>query len=218
MSFPFHSLFFDVDGTLINSSEGIIRSAQHAFRQMALPVPAYDSMYCFIGPPLTETFCDVYGMSRTEADRAVEFYRARYHEFGMLEAAPYAGIADLLGALKDAGFHLYVATSKPEPLAIEFLKMHGLYDFFDIVCGAIDDVRGQKHQVIETLLGQLPEEERKSSVMIGDRKYDIEGANRFDLPSIGVRYGFSEPGELEAAGATYVVDTVADLKALLLSE
>lgn len=215
MSFPHQVLLFDVDGTLIDSSEGIIRSAQYAFEKMALPVPPYDSMFCFIGPPLTETFCDVYGMSRPEADRAVEFYRERYHEFGVMEASPYPGIRALLDDLKKAGFGLFVATSKPEELAVSFLKLHGLYDCFDIVCGAIDDVRGQKHQVIRHLLPQLPDG-GKDAVMIGDRKYDILGAKEHHLPSIGVRYGFSDPGELEEAGADWVVDTVDDLRALLL--
>ncbi len=215
MSFLYKTLLFDVDGTLIDSSEGILRSAQYAFEKMALPVPAYDTMYCFIGPPLTETFCDVYGMSRPEADRAVEFYRERYHEFGVLEAAPYPGMAVLLADLKTAGYRLFVATSKPEALAVEFLRLHGLLDFFEIVCGAIDDVRGQKHQVIEHLLPRLPDG-GKNAVMIGDRKYDITGAAQFSLPSVGVKYGFSDAGELEAAGADYIVNTVEELRALLL--
>lgn len=213
---PFRNLLFDLDGTLIDSSEGIIRSAQYAFEKLGKDVPEYETMFRFVGPPLDDTFRNDYGMTADEAHRAVLFYRERYHVDGVKEAAPYPGIDTLLSDLRKAGYDLYVATSKPEELAQRFLAMHKLGHHFTEICGALEFERKNKDEVIAYLLPKLRAGGAKSCVMIGDRKFDVLGAKAFGIPSIGVKYGFSEPDEFEKAGADYIADTVEDLRHLLL--
>ena len=217
MQFPYRSLIFDVDGTLIDSGDGITKSVQYALGKMGQPVPTQDELRCFIGPPLHESFQKFSGLSDADAWTATHIYRERYETLGVREAAPYPGIPQLLGDLRRAGFGLYVATSKPEPLAKMFVHLHGLDVYFDLICGAMDVVRETKDAVIAYLLPQMPDG-GKNAVMIGDRHHDIDGAKAFSLPSVGVRYGFAPAGELENAGADYIVDTVEDLRRLLLGE
>jgi len=215
MAFPPCTLLFDIDGTLIDSAPGILRSIQYSLRKMGCPVPAAQALTCFIGPPLVDSYQRLCGMSEADAHRATALYRERYHAKGVHEAAPYDGIPALLAELQAAGFSLCVATSKPEPLAKRFLALHGLDSYFSVICGAIGGVRTHKPEILAYLLPLLPEGGR-GAAMIGDRRYDIEGAKRLGLRSIGVRYGFADPGELEEAGADWIVDTVAVLRALLL--
>lgn len=213
------TLLFDLDGTLTDPGEGITRCVQYALRSFAIEEDP-SALYSFIGPPLLETFMERYGFSREQAETAVAKYRERYAPIGIFENYVYDGILPLLQALHNAGRQICLATSKPTPFAQQILDKYGLSPYFDLVVGSdMGEVRTRKDEVIAEVLRQLhltPGEVGKT-VMIGDRRYDIEGARRFGLDSIGVRYGYAEPGELEAAGAVYIVDTVAQLSSLLLS-
>jgi len=213
---PFKNLLFDLDGTLIDSSDGIIRSAQYAFEKLGKEVPPYKTMFKFVGPPLDDTFRNDYGFTPEESIQAVLFYRERYHIDGVKEAAPYEGIDELLTDLRQAGYDLYVATSKPEKLSQRFLEIHGLAHHFTEICGSLEFSRKNKDEVIEYLLPKLQSGGEKSALMIGDRKFDVIGAAAFGIPCVGVKYGFAEEGEFEKAGAKYIVDTVNDLRELLL--
>ena len=215
MAFSPYTLLFDIDGTLIDSAPGILRSVQYSLEQMGREVPEAAALTCFIGPPLVDSYQNYCGMTEADAHRATALYRERYHDVGVHEAAPYAGVPALLEDLKTAGFFLAVATSKPQALAERFLALHGLAAYFSVICGAVDGVRMHKPEILAYLLPLLPAG-GQDAVMIGDRRYDIEGAKRAGLRSVGVRYGFSDPGELEAAGADWVVDTVGELRRLLL--
>jgi len=215
LKFPCHTLLFDVDGTLIDSAPGILRSVRYSLEKMGCEVPADNALTCFIGPPLVDSYQRYSGMTKADAHRATALYRERYNTVGVYEAAPYEGIPALLHDLKAAGYALCVATSKPEPLAGRFLSIHGIAEPFDFICGAVDGVREHKPEILAHLLPQLPDR-GASAAMIGDRRYDIEGAGQFGLLSIGVRYGFADPGELESAKADWIVDSVDALRALLL--
>ncbi len=215
-------VLFDLDGTLTDSREGICKSVQYALVKMGRPAPELADLECFIGPPLKTSFREFYNITGEEADRAVTFYRERYSDVGKYENVPYEGIAEMLYALKEAGYILAVASSKPELFVEDILKHFGLYDYFHYVAGSdMEGKRGEKEDVIEEVFRRmkLDEENRKKyAVMVGDRHFDINGAKYFGLDSIGVTYGFCNDGELEEAGATYVVDTVAQLQELLLSK
>lgn len=213
---------FDLDGTLTDSREGICKSVQNAFVKLGRTVPSLQELECFIGPPLKTSFREFYGIVGEEADQAVAYYRERYSVVGKYENLPYEGIADTLGALRDAGYILAVASSKPEVYVEDILKHFELYDYFHYVVGSdMAGKRGEKEDVIEEAFRRmgLDETTRKAqAVMIGDRHFDINGAKFFGIDSVGVTYGFAKDNELEEAGATYVVDTVAQLKDLLLSK
>ncbi|MBQ7833469.1 MAG: HAD hydrolase-like protein [Lachnospiraceae bacterium] len=213
-------VLFDLDGTLTDSREGICKSVQYALVKVGRPAPELKELECFIGPPLKTSFREFYNIVGEEADRAVAFYRERYSDVGKYENMPYEGIADMLQAVRDAGYILAVASSKPELYVEDILKHFDLYDYFHHVVGSdMEGKRGEKEDVIEEVFRRMDLDEAKRkelAIMVGDRHFDINGAKHFGLDSVGVTYGFAKDNELTEAGATYVVDTVKELQELLL--
>lgn len=209
------AILFDLDGTLTDSGEGIINCAILALKHFGLPIPTMEEMRVFVGPPLHETFMK-FGIPADKTDEAIEVYRSRYIPIGAFENTPYAGIRELLEALKSHGFKLYVATSKPEVTAVEIMKYFDLAKYFDQICGAtMDTTRSSKEAVIEYLLQQNGRSD--NMVMIGDTKFDILGAKAHDIPGIGVSWGYGRVDEMEAAGAVQIVHTPQHLLEVLLA-
>ena len=210
-------IFFDLDGTLTDSGEGIMNSARYAFEQSGLPVPDRSELRKMVGPPLSVGF-PLAGMPEERVDEAVRLYRFRYNEGGgKFENRVYDGIVGLLAQLKDAGCRLFVATSKPEQLAREILFGFGLTPYFEYVAGASwDQSRQNKDDVIRYLLSVVDAPE--GAVMVGDTHYDVIGAHKRGLPCIGVTWGYGLREEIEAAGADAVVDSSAMLLAYLFPE
>lgn len=197
----------DLDGTLTDPFEGISNAVYHALDVMGVSRPSVDVMRLFIGPPLTYSFKNYCGMSAADADRAVALYREYYSRQGIFELTVYDGVIEMLARLCAAGIKLYTATSKPEPFAKKICDKFGFGEYLDGVCGAsFDSSRAEKDKVIEYALavsGAKPSE----TVMVGDRKYDVEGAKRFSLASVGVLYGYGTREELVIAGADMLAET-----------
>lgn len=205
-------ILMDLDGTITNPKEGITKSVQYSLKKMGIEIQDLDSLVKHIGPPLKDGFMEYYGFTESEAQRAVEFYREYYKEIGIRQNEAYDGMEQLLIKLKQAGKTLIVATSKPEPLAVEVLDYFHLSNYFDDICGAsFDDTRASKEAVIRYALEKNGIKDLDSVVMIGDRCYDIIGAKAVGIPSIGVLYGFGDREELESAQADYIVAKVTDL-------
>ena len=157
-----------------------------------------------------------------EGERAVAAYREYYHDIGIYENLVYDGIEDLLKALKEKGKTVVLATSKPEPYAIRILVHFGLDQYFDVIAGAtMDSTRVKKADVIAYAIEKIEDKlghplDRTTAVMVGDRRQDIEGATANGLDSIGVLFGYGDEEEHEAAGATYIAPTVANVGEILL--
>lgn len=214
-------LLFDLDGTLTDSAEGIINSAIHSLKELGRDIPDYATLRRFIGPPLSYSYKEYCGMDEETVKEAIKLYRARYSTIGLFENAPYEGIPELLRQAKEAGFYLAIASSKPKPFVERILDKFQIAQYFDCIAGAeLNGSRGTKEEVIEDAFAYIGIDKnpdlKSHTIMIGDRHYDINGAKEFGIDSIGVEYGFADPGELREAGATYVVATVAELKELLL--
>ena len=127
----FKNIFLDLDGTLTDSGEGIMNSVAYAMRKFGIEETDRKKLRTFIGPPLYESFMREYGFDQEKAMLAVEYYREYFAPKGIYENRPYDGIPELLGELKADGRKLYLATSKPEPYALEIVKHFGLYDYLD---------------------------------------------------------------------------------------
>lgn len=218
----FQYCLFDLDGTLTDPKEGITKSVQHALRAFDIEEPDLGKLEVFIGPPLAESFMEFYGFTRKQAFKAVEVYRERFKPIGVLENYIYEGIPEMLKSLHESGRKLAVASSKPYCFVKQILEHFDIEKYFDVIVGSeLDGTRGTKEEVVEEALRQLkildlPAEERKSiCAMAGDRKFDIQGAKAYGLTGVGVRFGYAPEGELEAEGADYVVNTVAELCKLL---
>lgn len=214
----FKYVFFDLDGTLTDSGEGIIRSLEYAFDELKLEKPQREMLMKFIGPPLAVSFREFMHYDDETADKAITKYRERYVVRGIFENYPYDGIAQLLAKMKKHGFRLAVATTKPEFMAKRVTDRYELTDFFETVSGAIGD-DDTKESVIRRACERMniPESEFCSVLMVGDRKYDIIGAHACAIKCCGVKYGFAPEGELERYGADYIADDVEALGELIFS-
>jgi len=207
------TIFFDLDGTLTDSGEGIIKSSAMALEHYGIPVPSMEEMRVFVGPPLHETFIK-FGVPADKADEAVEIFRSRYNVIGKFENFPYPGIRELLQTLLDHGHRLFVATSKPERLANEVLAHFQLDHYFEMVCGAtLDRSRINKEDVIAYLLGQTGS--LSNTVMVGDTAFDVIGAADHGIPTIGVSWGYGQVQDMVDAGAVAIAHTTEQLLELL---
>ena len=206
-------LLFDLDGTITDPKVGITTCVQYALEHFGIHEPNNDKLEPFIGPPLQDSFEQFYHMDAETAKQAVAKYRERFQTVGLYENEIYDGMADLLKTLKEGSCRLAVASSKPTVFVKKILE------HFDVVVGSeLDGSRTKKEEVVQEALRQLDPKGQASSgqmVMIGDRCFDVQGAKAHHLDSIGVAYGYAAEGELQQAGATFVVDTVQQLKELL---
>jgi len=205
-------VFFDLDGTLTDPALGITNSILHALEKMGKPLPPREELYVFIGPPLLTAFQEYLGMTPDEAELAIRYYREYFSVTGLLENTPYDGVDDALSSLRNSGYELCVATSKPEQFAVRILEHFGLAQYFTKICGAsMDSSRNTKTAVLEYLLDSLGCVNRDRAVMVGDRHHDITGAKDVGIESIGVLWGFGSEKELREAGADYITEKISDL-------
>lgn len=215
-------ILFDLDGTLTDPKEGITKAVRYALNHYGIQVEDLDSLCPFIGPPLSDSYKKYYGFSHEQAWEAVLVYREYFGAQGWLENKEYSGIKEMLQALKDAGRHLLLATSKPEVFARKILDHFGMTQYFDFIGGAdLEETRNRKADVIGYVLEQCGlgtgEAAVSTAVMVGDREHDVLGARQWGMESVGVLYGFGDRQELEACKADYIAETVEELKELLLS-
>ena len=210
------TVLFDMDGTLTDSQEGIVKSVSYALERLGRELPPRDTLTAFIGPPLHESFSAICGMDEAETERAVCEFRDYFARCGWAENAPYEGMAEFLAALHAAGLRLIVATSKPESFARKILEHFALERYFDLICGSHPEDRASadKASVVRTALTGAGVTGR--AVMVGDREHDVLGAKKNGLPCIGAVYGYGTAEELTAAGAAALADTVDELHKLLL--
>lgn len=215
----YRELFFDLDGTVSDSAEGILNSVTYALERMGIEPPPRRNLYHYIGPPLIRNFTQDYNFSEAEAKRAVELYRENYNVSGIYECRAYEGVGELLRQLRAKGARLTLATCKPWILAERVLEHLGLRECFDLVSGPeLDGTRNEKHEVIAHAMERLGIRDPREILMIGDRRDDVLGANRCGIDSIGVLWGFGSREELLEAGAVLTVKTPGELLAILAAE
>ena len=211
-------LLFDLDGTLTNPKEGITKCVQYALRSFGIEEPDLDKLEPFIGPPLLDSFMEYYNMTPEQARTALEKYRERFRDIGIFENEVFPGVPEMLEILQKKGKKLVIASSKPEEYVLRILEKYGIRAFFQEVVGAsMDEKRSAKADVIEEAFRrlQITEEKKAQVLMIGDRKHDVEGAKACGIRCLGVYVGFAKPGELEQAGADYIVHTVEEMSQFL---
>lgn len=207
------SILFDLDGTLTDSGEGIMKCVVFALSHYGIEPPSESVLRTVVGPPLSESFIRL-GVPEENAEEAIKIYRSRYIPVGMYENHPYPGIRELLEQLRSDGHKLYVATSKPEWMSIEILKHFDLAKYFDMICGASTDLsRNSKEAVITHLLEECGAQE--NAMMVGDTAYDVIGAKAHNIPCIGVSWGYGQIADMEKAGAVAIAYTMEQLYQLI---
>ena len=212
----YHTILFDLDGTLTNPGEGITNSVAYALEKWNIHVEDRTGLYPFIGPHLKDSFMDFYSFSEEQAEQAVACYREYFQDRGIFENVVYEGVEEMLKTLKASGRKIILATSKPEEFAVRILEHFHLAAYFDFIGGAsMDGTRVKKADVISYALKEGKVTDLSGAVMIGDRKHDILGAAQAGLDSIGVLYGYGDEAELREAGALYLAGRVEDIAGLV---
>ena len=201
-------IYFDLDGTLTDSYEGISNCIIYAVTELGYPSPADDFLKYCIGPPLSETLPELVGKENTS--KALLLYRERFDKIGWLENKPYDGIYEALESISNLNYELFVATSKPRIMAERIIDHFGMKSYFKRIFGSEFD--GTHSNKVDLLTFAIKENSNTSiRVMIGDRKYDLIGATSNNMIPIAVHYGYGSTEELSKAGATLTVDRPCDL-------
>lgn len=209
------TVLFDLDGTLIESGPGIIAAAREALRQMGLPDKPDETMKTMIGPPLADCFRGVLEVPEARVAEAVQRYREAAKTVGLDLIKPYPGVKKMLSAIKDAGVRVGVVTSKITPTAKEHILRFGLAPYIEYVRGGFPGGSADKAVLIASALTELGIT-APDAVMVGDRHFDIIGANEVGVASIGVTYGYGSRGELERCHPAYIAASPEELEKLLL--
>ena len=206
---------FDLDGTLIDSEHGIIACVKHALAKLDVPAPSQQELRGWIGPPLRHSFAPLLDHDPVRIEAAVEHYHERFHTDGWREHDIYPGIESLIQRLLDAGHQLVVVTSKPQRHAAPIIGHLPFGDAFLRLYGPDPgSAHSEKASMIAAALSDF-EARPQDTVMIGDRRFDIEGAVANHVRGIGVLWGFGGRAELEQAGASAIAATPDELAALL---
>ena len=216
----YHLCLFDLDGTLTDPQLGITKSYQYALEAFDIH-EELENLTRFIGPPLRDVFKKHYGFSISDTEKVVAKFREYFSETGLLENDVYPGIREILERLRGSGAVMAVATSKATIYAARILKHFHLDGYFSFVSG--DEMDGSltkngKGKIIRIALDVLNPESMLSTVIIGDRKHDINGGHDAGIDSIGITWGYGSRTELEEAGATRIVATTDELFRLITGE
>lgn len=203
---------FDFDGTLFNSGEGIINTVKLALEFYNINVHQFQDMSFFVGPPLLESFQLYDGVDEEMATKLVAKYREYYRKSGLLETKMYDGVEELLLFLKSNGVKIGIGSSKPRHLITELLEHIGKLDLFDEISAVeLGNSCEPKREIINRSLKNMGSDDFSRALMVGDRCYDIDGANQIGVDSIGVLYGYGSLEELTKHGATYIVNDCQEI-------
>ena len=210
---------FDLDGTLSDPSHGLVEGYIYVFKKMGIEdYGDKNSLRRYIGPPIYDEWMREYSLSTAEADKMLALFREYYNIYGWWDNELYSGIPELLEKLRTAGKKIILATSKPVDVAHKILERFDLKKYFDFVGAAVDRTRDTKTAVLEYALTEVGCTDRSRAVMVGDRKYDAEGARDCGISSLGVLYGHGSEDEISAAGFTHIAKTVNEVEKILLEE
>lgn len=215
----YHYIFFDLDGTLTDSKEGILNCLRYALEKMGRPVPPTETLLNFIGPPLHDSYMEYCGFTEEEALEGIRLFRERYAPIGKFENAAAPGMPELCARLKERGFVLALASSKPEEMCVPICEKFGFAPSMAAITGSPPVGDWSKADVIRETMRRLglTEADKPAILMVGDRKFDVLGARECGIDCVGVEFfGYAAPGELAQAGAVAVVRTAEELEAVLL--
>lgn len=188
-------VIFDLDGTLMDTSSGILMAVKDTIKEHDMPLLSEAQIKSFIGPPIQWSFEDQYGIGKEAAQRMADTFRALYSTKHLLSAVPYPGIYDLLQALNDRGLKSAIATYKREDYALRLLKHFHFDDYTDIMYGGDDDGTLKKRDIIQKCINTARVKKLSEVVMVGDTLHDANGAKELGVDFIGVSYGFGFHGD-----------------------
>lgn len=185
----YKGVIFDLDGTLLDTAEGVLASVRYTTKTLGYPPLSDEVMRTFIGPPVKRSLIEAYHLDEEEANRATEVFRDRYKDYDLLKARPYDGIMALLGQLKHQGYLVGVATLKRDDYAHTLLKHFGIDRYCDAICGSDFASKMRKADVLNNCLQEIGLSAGEA-VLIGDTSSDGTGAETAGVDFLAVTYGF----------------------------
>ena len=207
----YDGVIFDFDGTLADTSEGVLSSVEYALEKLGKPIPSRDVLIGFIGPALYDSFMKITNLDEETAVKAIALYREVYIPTNVYKLTVYEGIKELLSQLKEAGVKLSVASGKPQIQLQRAVEGGGLTEYFEKVVGPDPSVKtNDKEYLFKRARVTV------NSVIVGDAIFDIEGAHKIGLPAIAVTYGFGNKDDLFSANPEFVAHTVREIKKFIL--
>lgn len=213
------NVLFDLDGTLTDPAEGIIRCIQHSLATLEIDCPPAEELTRYIGPPLREVFgsiCD--STDEVLVERAVSIFRERFATVGLFENSPYPEVSSMLTELGSHSYRLFVATSKPQVYAERILRRFALADHFVEIHG--NDLEGRlddKAELVKELVVRRSLDPAET-IMVGDRKHDVIAAKSNGLTSLGITYGYGSREELLEAGADHICENPTEVVAQIMRD
>lgn len=212
----YSAVIFDFDGTICDTGEGILKSAKYALEAFGYDAPDYEELTCFIGPPLLITFQEKFGADAATADELVRKFRERYTNKGVFESKLYDGVKELLIALKKDNIKIGIASSKPQDYIETLLDHFGIKSYFDVICGVSFTADCESKASIIARCQKELDTAGNLCLMVGDKKYDMEGAKANLIDSAGVLWGYGTKFEHIEAGAKFILEKVDDVEAVAL--
>lgn len=201
-------ILFDLDGTLTDPQEGICKSINHALSYYGIEKPL-NELTKYIGPPLLDSFAEMIG--EEHAADAVAKYRERFSVTGLYENKIYPNVKQTLQLLKDKGYVLCTASSKPQVFVEKILGHFEIAEYFTVIGGAsMDGTVSSKQDVIDLVLRQSGAD-KQTTVMVGDTKFDLIGADIMGIDAIGVTYGFGARDELCRYPHIAIIDDISHI-------
>ena len=197
------NVIFDLDGTLLDTKEGVLESAKYAVKQMGYKELPYESMLTFVGPPIQDSFIKHYGCDVETAQKAANIFREYYKAEALLLAEPYEGIYDLCKVLQEHNVKMSVATYKREDYALTILKHFGFDKYCDPMHGADNNNVLKKEDIVHMCQEEMGAT-KEDSALVGDTDNDAKGAVKADTPFIAVTYGFGFRTEADLAGYPHI--------------
>ncbi len=211
-------ILFDIDGTLCDPGTSIIESARFALAELGVSEADEAALRRFVGPPLEHAFRDYYGFDEIKTNQAVSLFRDKLQKDGIKLYKAYDDIPELLEGLQKAGKITAVVTSKIEHIAKDALTSTGLLKYFDIIGAQQSYEVVEKEIILSRVLNRLNVSDKSKTVMIGDRKHDVEAANVHGIDSIGVLWGYGSAEEFRNEGSTYTVSNADELIQVLIGQ
>lgn len=212
----YSAVIFDFDGTICDTGEGILKSAKYALKAFGYDAPDYEELTCFIGPPLLITFQEKFGADAATADELVRKFRERYTNKGVFESKLYDGVKELLITLKKDNIKIGIASSKPQDYIETLLDHFGIKSYFDVICGVSFTADCESKASIIARCQKELDTAGNLCLMVGDKKYDMEGAKANLIDSAGVLWGYGTKFEHIEAGAKFILEKVDDVEAVAL--
>lgn len=182
---------FDVDGTLLNTKEGILAAVRETAKKCGLRDITKEEEPLFIGPPIQESLMKIFEMNPEEAQKTADIFRGLYKEDEyLLRASVYDGMMELMEHLRERSVKIAVATYKRHDYAVKICRHFGFHEFSDIIYGSDNFNKLKKPDIIRLCLDDLQATDYRKAVMIGDSSFDALGAQQIGCDFIGVTYGF----------------------------